>query len=99
MSRPLDTCRVELDEVPLLGTFVEIEGPTEAAIEAALERLGLAGQATEPKSYVGLSAERADDRKLGVFAGIGKYVRMGAQSPRGGFIHERDKTATLVRQG
>ncbi len=58
----MDDCRVELDEVPLLGTFVEVEGPTEAAIDAAVERLGLAGQATEPQSYVGLLAESADDR-------------------------------------
>jgi len=56
----LEDCRVELDEVPLIGTFVEVEGPTEAAIDAAMERLGLAGRATEPQSYVGLLAERAD---------------------------------------
>ena len=55
-------CRVELDEVPLHGTFVEVEGPTEAAIDAAVKRLGLAGQATEPRSYLGLLAKRADDR-------------------------------------
>ena len=58
----MDDCRVELDEVPLLGRFVEVEGPTEAAIDAAVERLGLAGQAIEPQSYVGLLTERAGDR-------------------------------------
>jgi len=57
----MDDCRVELDEVPLLGTFVEIEGPTEASIEAVRQRLGLAGHAIEPRTYVALLTERGDD--------------------------------------
>ncbi len=31
----LDDCRVELDEMPLLGHFVEIEGPSEQSVEIA----------------------------------------------------------------
>jgi predicted adenylyl cyclase CyaB len=34
-------CRVELDEVPHLGTFVEIEGPDEERISHAQRALGL----------------------------------------------------------
>ena len=37
----LDECRVELDSLPLLGAFVEVEGPCEAAIGQMLSKLGL----------------------------------------------------------
>ena len=37
----LDDCRVELDRLPLLGTFVEVEGPCETAIEQVLCKLEL----------------------------------------------------------
>ena len=37
----LDECRVELDSLPLLGAFVEVEGPCEAAIGQVLCKLGL----------------------------------------------------------
>lgn len=37
----LDDCRVELDTLPLLGAFVEVEGPCEAAIGQVLSKLGL----------------------------------------------------------
>ena len=37
----MDTCEVCLDEVALLGAFVEIEGPDEAAVDRALKRLEL----------------------------------------------------------
>jgi len=44
-SYRLGRCRVELDELPLLGSFVEIEGPSEAAIESVRRRLQLTGPA------------------------------------------------------
>ncbi len=37
----LDDCRIELDDLPLLGLFVEIEGPNEHAIEHVAARLSL----------------------------------------------------------
>ncbi len=37
----LDDCRVELDTLPLLGAFVEVEGPCEGAIGQVLSKLGL----------------------------------------------------------
>ncbi len=37
----LDDCRVELDEPPHIGLFVEIEGPSDTAIEDARRVLGL----------------------------------------------------------
>ncbi len=40
----LGRCTVALDELPVLGCFVEIEGPTEAAIERLRTRLALPGR-------------------------------------------------------
>ena len=40
----LGRCSVELDELPLIGRFVEIEGPDEPQVLAAAKRLGLIGQ-------------------------------------------------------
>ena len=37
----LNQCRVELDTLPLLGTFVEVEGPSEQDITKTLEQLQL----------------------------------------------------------
>jgi adenylate cyclase class 2 len=39
----LGGCNVELDELPLLGTFVEIEGPSELVIGSVIKRLGIEG--------------------------------------------------------
>ena len=36
-------CTVELDELPILGRFVEIEGPDEQSVMQVREALGLAG--------------------------------------------------------
>ncbi len=40
-SYRLARCLVELDELPMLGTFVEIEGPSEAAVQSARRKLEL----------------------------------------------------------
>ncbi len=45
-------CRIELDEPPHIGLFVEIEGPNEAAIRAVQAELGLKGTAHVKASYV-----------------------------------------------
>ena len=37
----LNNCRVELDELPLLGSFVEVEGPSEQDIDRVLGQLEL----------------------------------------------------------
>ncbi len=51
----MDECEVVLDELPELGWWVEIEGPSEAAITAVRRRLSLAGDPVG-KSYVELAA-------------------------------------------
>jgi adenylate cyclase class 2 len=56
-SWKLDDCRVELDEVPHLGPFVEIEGPSEAAVAAAQQTISLEHLPHEPGSYIALLVE------------------------------------------
>ncbi len=51
-SWQLGDCRIELDEVPLLGTFVEIEGPSEPAVNKIKSELGFDAAKTITQSYV-----------------------------------------------
>lgn len=44
LRTPRGPCRIELDELPYLGTFVEVEGPSEEAIAAACKKLELLGE-------------------------------------------------------
>ncbi len=58
-SYKLDDCLIELDELPLIGCFVEIEAPSEREIQQASERLCLPG---EPISmhYIDLLSARCE---------------------------------------
>jgi predicted adenylyl cyclase CyaB len=47
-------CKVALDELPLLGKFVEIEGPDETLIEEVQKMLGLGNKHHTPQSYAHL---------------------------------------------
>ncbi len=58
----LDGCEVALDELPRLGRFVEIEGPSEDAVMAVREKLGLSQAPLLTSSYVGMLSHRLDDR-------------------------------------
>ncbi len=53
-SWTIDGCNVELDELPALGNFVEIEGPNEAAIMKVRETLKLSNRPLVKASYVAL---------------------------------------------
>ncbi len=53
-SWQLGPCRIELDEPPHLGLFVEIEGPNEAAIRETQRQLDLTEAQHEPRSYVAM---------------------------------------------
>jgi adenylate cyclase class IV len=59
----LDRCEVALDRLPLLGSFVEIEGPNEKAIAGVQKKLGLADLPHIPESYASLMERKL--RKLG----------------------------------
>jgi adenylate cyclase class 2 len=55
-------CEVALDELPLLGNFVEIEGPGDEEITNTQESLGLADLSHIAKSYACLMKEKLCQR-------------------------------------
>lgn len=50
----LDDCEICLDTLPNLGPFVEIEGPSESAVEDVRRRLALDKTPHEERSYLAL---------------------------------------------
>lgn len=52
----LDGCLIELDELPRLGLFVEVEGPDESSISQCLARLGLATVPQTKETYAAMVA-------------------------------------------
>ncbi len=58
----LDGCRVELDDLPLLGTYVEIEGKQEDVILKVREKLALSNRPIIKTSYVALLMEQLQSR-------------------------------------
>jgi adenylate cyclase class 2 len=66
-SWELDDCKVELDELPILGRFVEIEGPDERTVMRVRERLGLSTNPLIRTGYITMLAkhlkETADARR------------------------------------
>lgn len=57
-------CKIALDELPLLGNFVEIEGPGDEIIEDAQKQLGLGNLSHIPQSYAHLMEEAV--KKAGI---------------------------------
>lgn len=60
----LDGVVVELDEVPRLGCFVEIEGPDEAAVHCVQDRLQLGSRTPITDSYIALLINHARANNL-----------------------------------
>ncbi len=58
----LGDATVELDEVPNLGTFVEVEAPTRDEIDAICSRLHLDSRNAVEETYAGLLATNAADK-------------------------------------
>lgn len=52
----LDGCRVEIDRLPYLGTFVEIEGTTEQDVMGVQNKLGLGDTPLIRASYIAMIA-------------------------------------------
>jgi len=50
----LDSCRIEIDTLPYLGTYVEIEADHEDAVLAAQSRLGMADVPLIRASYIAM---------------------------------------------
>jgi adenylate cyclase class 2 len=61
-SWKLDACKVELDEIPHLGRFVEIEGPTDDAVNNVREKLGLNSLTPIKASYVAMLTAYLQER-------------------------------------
>jgi adenylate cyclase class 2 len=59
----LDDCEVALDELPLLGCFVEIEGPDDGKISDVQKSLGLTNLPHIAKSYALLMKEELNRYK------------------------------------
>ncbi|HSV27864.1 MAG TPA: class IV adenylate cyclase [Sedimentisphaerales bacterium] len=55
-------CDVALDELPLIGRFVEIEGPDETSVNKVQEMLGLARLEHIPQSYAALIEEQTQQQ-------------------------------------
>jgi len=61
-SWQLDTCRVELDEIPHLGKYVEIEGPSDNAVMEVRDKLGLSSHTLIKASYVAMLTDHLQER-------------------------------------
>ena len=61
-SWKLGGCSVELDVLPHVGTFVEIEGPSEAAILKVRDQLNLSERPLVKASYIALLMTHLQDR-------------------------------------
>ncbi|MFH1748794.1 MAG: class IV adenylate cyclase [Planctomycetota bacterium] len=61
----LGDCEVVLDELPRLGWFVEIEGPTTDAIQSVRQRLNLADTPVVAETYVHLTARHGEVDDIG----------------------------------
>ncbi len=57
----LDGCEVCLDEIPMLGSFVEVEGPDEHRINGVLNKLQLSALEHINKGYAGLMRDKLDE--------------------------------------
>jgi adenylate cyclase class 2 len=60
----LGECLVELDEVPYLGCYIEIEGPDEDTIHNARDILGLDDLETVRKNYIALLTDHCKANNL-----------------------------------
>jgi len=78
-SYRLGRCLVELDELPLGGFFVEIEGPGKTAIDAAARKLRLPGQPTRAH-YIELIQQQC--RSAGVTCREVTFRRCGPRCPK-----------------
>ncbi|MEM1099157.1 MAG: class IV adenylate cyclase [Planctomycetota bacterium] len=62
----LDGCRVELDTLPYIGEFIEIEGPSEEAVFAVRDKLGLAEEPLIKASYIAMLQDHLRQQRKSV---------------------------------
>lgn len=63
-SWTLQDCKIELDEMPYLGTFVEIEADSDQQVMSVRQALGLSNVPLISKSYVGMLAEYLQQHQI-----------------------------------
>ncbi len=63
-SWALDDCKVELDELPHLGCYVEVEGPDDSHVSRVLVMLGLAETAVVKSSYIAMLMTHLQEQGL-----------------------------------
>lgn len=61
-SWKLEDCKIELDEVPRLGFFLEIEGPSEESVMRVRNVLGLSDRPLIKASYIAMLASHLQER-------------------------------------
>ena len=61
-SWKLGSCKIELDEVPHLGSFVGVEGPDEPTVVKVREQLGLGDRPIIKTSYIGMLVRHLAER-------------------------------------
>lgn len=71
-------CRVEMDVVPYLGRFVEVEATDEAALASATQTLGLGRGDLESRTYVAMLMDLCQERGLDP---LSVRFERGAQEP------------------
>ena len=71
-SWKLGGCKIELDELPYLGSFVEVEGPSDEAVLGVRAQIGLVDRPIVRSSYIallmGYLQERGQTRREITFA-------------------------------
>ena len=72
-SWTLGGCHVELDEVPNIGTYIEVEGPGEEKVMKVREQLGLSDRPLVKASYIALLMTYLQEHGQ-----AGRHVRFGA---------------------
>ena len=50
----LDGCNVELDDLPIIGKFIEIEGPSDEAVMTVRDKIGLSDEPIIRSSYIAM---------------------------------------------
>lgn len=63
-SWKLADCKIELDQVPHLGTYVEIEGPSEEIVLKTRQTLGLEQEPLISTSYASLLAKYLEEHQI-----------------------------------
>src|SRR5581483_639011 len=63
-SWKLEGCKIELDEVPYLGTYVEVEGPDSTCVMKVRESLGLSNEPMIKTGYVSMLVKYLEDHGI-----------------------------------